>query len=186
MGAIITTVVSAVRSRKQPIGYRTEVVPVFKGRMFPSSVVGSLSLQSSTGGYAEQVPNLFIAKIEVVNRGNKDYASFRLGFTLFTGDAALISAASSADRHHQAEVLTTLGPAAPVGELDYVLRPFNRKDLYAFTLYVVAQQGQEQVGEIRLSSPEPVIFTKAPTVAEIAAEAAKGMIGIGPLRIGFR
>ena len=186
MGAIITNIVTAVRGRKQPVGYKTEIVPVYKGGMFPSNVVGSLSLQSVTGGYALQIPNLAVARIEVVNRGNKDYASFRLGFTLSDGDSAVLCAVSSADRHHQAKLLTTLGPGAPVTELDCVLAPFNRKDLYTFTLYIVAQQGQEQIREIWLSSPEPVIFSKAPSVAEIAAEAAKGVVGIGPFRIGLR
>jgi hypothetical protein len=155
--------------------------------MFPSHVLGSLTLQSATAGYALQIPNLSIANIELVNSGNKDYPSFRLGFTLSDGDAALLCLATTPDRHHEAQILTQLGPGAPAANIDCILHPFNRQDLYKFTLYIVANQAAEAVGQIQLGSPEPVIFKQTPTMTQIAAQAAKGLVaGIGPLDIRIR
>lgn len=184
-GAVITAIVSVVRNRKQSIAYRTEVNPLFKGGMFPSDIRASLTLFSATGGYAQEIPNLFVANIEVVNRGNKDYSSFKLGFTLSNGDSAVHCAASSSDRHRQAQIMTTVGPGAPVKEIDCLLVPFNRQDLYKFTLYVATQHGAEHPGDIKIGSTEPVIFSQAPSVAEIAAEAAKLAIKVGPLKISI-
>lgn len=182
-GAVITAIGSVVRNRKQAIAYRTEVDPLFKGGMFPSGMRASLTLFSPTGGYAQEIPNLFVANIEVMNRGNKDYDSFKLGFTLSNGDSAVHCAVNSSDRHRQAQIVTTLGPGTPVNEIDFLLVPFNRQDQYKFTLYVVTQYGAERPGEIRLGSTEPVIFSQAPSVAEVAAEAAKLALKIGPIKI---
>jgi hypothetical protein len=187
VGAIITAVVTSIRNRKQPVAYRVEVVPVFKGGMFPSDVLGSLSLQSATAGYGLQIPNLSIANIELVNSGNKDYSSFRVGFTLSEGDAAVICRGATPDRHHEAQILTQLGPGAPAANIDCILSPFNRQDLYKFTLYIVARQTAEAVGQIQLGSPEPVIFKQTPTMTQIAAQAAKGLVaGIGPFEVRIR
>jgi hypothetical protein len=186
-GAIITLISGAVRNRKQVIAYRTELVPLFRGGMLGGSdVKGKLTLSSSTGGYAEDIPNLFVADVEIVNRGNRDFASFKIGFTLSDGDLAVHCAISAADRHHQAKISTQLGPATPAKAIDFDLAPFNRQDLYKFTLYIVVPDAAEQPGEIQLSSPEPVIFNKAPTTTErLLAAASKVTVDLGPLKLSI-
>jgi hypothetical protein len=188
VGSIITLIASVVRNRKQPIAYRTEIVPVFKGGMFDGSdVTANLTLSSKKGGSAENISNLFVAQIELANRGNKDFASFGFGMTLSDQDVAVHCAINAADRHHQPQIVTPLSPAACAREIDCLLVPFNRGDRYKITLYVVVVGPTQQPGEIQLSSPEPIIFNKAPTVAEMAIEAASRVaLEIGPLRVSIR
>lgn len=188
VGAIITAIVNAVKSKKQPIAYRTEVVPLFKGGMFSGSdIVATLTLSSILkGGYAQNVPNLSIANIEVVNRGNKDYPEFRIGFTLSEGDVALHCVVSPTDRHHQAQIGTQLGPSTPTREIDFTLVPFNRQDEYKFTLYIIARNGADAPGEITLGSPEPVTFDPFPSTGEILMRVAKVALEIGPFRVLVR
>lgn len=187
-GAVITAVVSAVRSRKQAIAYRSEILPVFNGGMFADSeIVATLTLSSLLqGGYAQNIPNLSVANIEIINHGNKDYPEFKLGFSLSEGDAALHCVANALDRHHQVRFQTKLGPATPTTELDFVLAPFNRQDQYSFTLYVVAQEGRANPDEIKLGSPEPVIFTQVPTITQRLIEASKVAIELGPFKLMLR
>jgi hypothetical protein len=182
-GAVINSVVSAWRNRKQTIAYRIEIDPLFRGSDFLADVRASLTLYSPTGGYAQEIPSLFVVNIEVVNRGNKDYSSFNLGFTLSEHDSAVYCVPSSSDRHRQARVVTVLGPGAPVREIDCLLVPFNRMDRYKFNLYVVAEHGAQVPGDIKLGSTEPIVFSEAPTVTEVAVEAAKIALKLGPLKI---
>jgi hypothetical protein len=172
MGAIITAIVGSVRSRRQPIKYTVDMVPVFQGGMLSDSdVVATLSMFSEKGGSGIQIPNLFIAEVEVTNGGNKDLASFQMGVTLSKGDVAAHCAIVTSDRHHQANVLTPIGPAAPKGEIDFALVPFNRKDTYKFRLYVINSLSNNP-GDITPSSPEPVIFQKTSDTSVTLANAA--------------
>ncbi|SRR5258708_1393531 len=184
-GAIITAIVNALKNRKQTIAYRIEIIPIFSGGMFGGSdIVATLTLSSILKvGYAQNIPNLVVANIEVANRGNRDYPEFKIGLTFSDGDVALHCAVGLMDRHHQAQIRTQLGPGAPTGEIDFLLVPFNRKDQYKFTLYVVARDGAGKLGKINLGSPAPVTFNQVPTVAETLAKAAKVALEIGPFKI---
>ncbi|MGB8496358.1 MAG: hypothetical protein WCE53_18325 [Candidatus Acidiferrum sp.] len=188
-GAIITAIVNAVKNRKQTIAFRIEIVPLFKGGMLTNSdITATLTLSAplTGGGYAQNVPNLSVANIEVVNRGNADYGEFRMGLTLCEGDTALHCTVNPVDRHHHAQIKTQLGPGAPSGEIDFLLVPFNRQDQYKFTVYAVAREGAEMPGKIELGSPEPVTFDEAPTATETLVESAKVALAIGPLKISIR
>jgi hypothetical protein len=149
-----------------------------------SDVVARLSLSSPTGGWGQDIPNLSVVNLEVVNSGNKDFSSFPFGLTLSDGDYAVHCDIRSSDRHHQAEIITPFGPAAPAKELDFRLAPFNRRDAYTFLLYVVALDQKAHPGEIHLSSKEPVIFRTGPTIQEITLEAASRVVlDVGRVRI---
>ena len=179
MGAIINSVVSAVRAKKQPIRYRTDIVPIFQGGMLSDSDVrAKLNIYSETGGYGEDVPNLFIAEVELINAGNKDLPSFQMGMTLSEGDVAAHCIVITSDRHHKATTDTRIGPAGPGTEIDFTLVPFNRKDVYKFRLYLI-NRSQSTPGEIHLSSPAPVVFQK---VTDVSLEVS--MLGVA-LRKGF-
>lgn len=172
-GAIITLVVTAIRNRKQPIGYRSEIVPVFtSGKIGGSDIVAKLNLHSESGGSGNDVPNLHIAEIELTNRGNKDFPTFKMGLTLTPGNLAVHCAIRSDDRHHQATVLTTIGPGAPQNEIDFQLAPFNRRDVYRLKLYLVAIGGAD-LGPIQPGSSEPVVFTQTPAFGEVVSVAGK-------------
>jgi len=186
-GGIITTVVASVRNRKQPITYRTEIIPVFNREMFSTAgVAARLNLASVKGGYGDDIPNLFVVKIDVVNGGNHDFQLFKVGLTLSQGDVAVHCDVDTPDRHHQAKLVTTIGPGAPAPVLDLEFVPLNRQDLYKFTLYLVVPEGQAAPSEIGLSSPEPVIFKKSSSAEEMLLTVAKVAIEVGPFRLSVR
>lgn len=187
MGALITTVVASARNRKQPITYRTEIIPAFNREMFSTGGVSArLTLASIKGGHGEDIPNLFVVKVDVVNGGNHDFQSFNVGLTLSQGDLAVHCDVATPDRHHQAKLATTIGPGAPAPVLDFELVPFNRQDLYKFTLYLVVPEGQTVPREIALSSPEPVTFKKSSSAEEMLLTVAKVAIELGPFRLSVR
>ena len=180
VGAIITALVAAHKARILPIGQRIEVAPLFTpdfgGKNFSTSVT------VSDGASHHNFPNLHLAEIEVVNRGNKDLATFGFGITLSARDKAVHVEPRANDRHHVAELRGVCTPTLPSSMLDFELRPFNRGDTYTFRIFIVA--AKENPDPIKMSSSEAVRFTEIPTMAETLAVAASTLaVKLGPLEI---
>jgi hypothetical protein len=186
-GAIITAAVTSIKNRKQPVGYRIDIVPVFKhGKLADSQIIATLNLSSPTAGYGTNIPNLFIADIRLENRGNRDLVALELGLTLSETDSAVYCSINSIDRHHVGTIKNPVGPGSPSREIDIRLVPFNRQDIYNLTLYLVTDPTSDEPGEIGFSSTEPVVFTRKPSVAELAAEVATGLaFRLGPIHVSL-
>lgn len=184
-GAIITAAVSYHKRRKQPIAYRMDIVPVFKGGMFSGSeILATLTLSSPLrAGYFQNVPNLSVVNIEISNPGNIDYSEFKWGITLSEGDVALHCTANPPDRFHQAHIVSQVGPSTPAAHLDFVLKPFNRRDKYTLTAYVAALNGAEEPGKIEIGSEAPVVFRDIAVSSEVLTGAAKLALEIGRISI---
>ena len=184
-GAIINAVVSSYRARRQPVGSRVDVLPVFRPSGDASQLHAAIAITHE--GKTATFQNLFLAEVQVVNRGNSDFREFRFGATLGNGDACLYVEAAAPDRHHQAVQETPVAPQAPQREIDFTLKPFNRGDSYSFKLYVVIPPGRREPVEIGLGSSSPVKFVAMPTVGEVLSRAAsEAVLNIGPLRVGLR
>ena len=69
----------------------------------------------------------------------------------------------SLDRHHVGELITPIAYANPVNELDFVLKQFNRGEVYTINTYVTYKKA---VGEIKLSSSHSTIFVELTTSDE--------------------
>jgi hypothetical protein len=181
-GALITAVVTGFRNRIQPVGYRTEMVPVFKQNVEVSSLNAKIIIHEGDKEYPFH--NMFVFDIYVVNRGNKDIDEFPLGFTLEKGDQAIYLEYESPDRHH---TITPSGVSlsTPKSEVDIKLKPFNRKDWYTFRVYVVPE-GDFAPGMIELSSPYPIRFTTMPTMGEMLAAATEVAVKVGPISISYK
>lgn len=184
-GAIINTLVSSYKSRLQPVGRRLETLPVFIPQ---SGDVSSLTAKIAVmhGNNATTFNNLYLAEVQVVNKGNKDLDEFKFGITLGDGDKCIFVTSSSPDRHHEVLQETEISPQSPRGEVDFKLRPFNRRDSYFFKLYIVIPEGAKEPGIIELGSPSPVRFSEMPTVGELLARVVEESVKVGPLSISMR
>lgn len=98
-GAVIAAIVSAHRARRQPVGSRIEIVPVFR----PSGSAAQLqaAIAVTHAGKTVTFQNLFLAEIQVVNKGNRDLDELNFGATLGDGDRCIYVDATPPDRHHQ-------------------------------------------------------------------------------------
>jgi len=186
MGAIINSVVASVRNRKQPVGRRIESIPVFKNTFGDSSLKALITI--SEGEVQHHYQNLFLIDIQIVNKGNCDFESFPFGITLIEGDQVVYVDYKSQDRHHDLRVSTTVSPSSPKNEIDFVLKPFNRRDFYSLKLYTFVLEGKEKPGPIDISTTEPIRFTDMPTIGELVAQAAEAVpvFGIGPLKVTLK
>lgn len=173
-GAVITLIASSIRSKIQPVGHRVDILPVFKQTLGESSLVTKVSVNDSGKEY--QFHNLFLIDIQMVNRGNKDMIEFPFGITLSTNDKIVYVEKGSSDRHHLIEQQQIVGPENLGNEIDFILKPFNRKDSYYIRLYVVLPENSIEPGKIVFSSPQSVKFTDMPTLSEIAGKLAESTV----------
>jgi hypothetical protein len=184
-GSVITNIWSTLRSRKQPVGFRVDVVPVFKGTHGGSELSARLII--SAPGRDVHLENLFLAEIQLVNRGNKDLSKLDMGITLSDGDTAVHLICESPDRHHRIAVTTPVNAASPARDVDFQLVPFNRGDIYNLKMYLVVPVSSSNPGKILFGSSEPVVFAPMPTLKELASEAASKLtVTIGPLRVSLK
>src|SRR5436190_2227965 len=80
VGALITAGVTTYRSRPQPIAWRAELSPLFTPGSLGSNL--KITVAMSDGGPETKCANLHLADLQLVNRGNKDFAKFAFGITL--------------------------------------------------------------------------------------------------------
>lgn len=184
-GAIINALVSAYRARLQPVGRRLEILPVFIRQSGDSSGL-TAEIAITHNGSTRTFKNLYLAEVQVVNRGNKDLEEFKFGVTLGGGDQCIFVISSAPDRHHEALQNTEVTPQSPQEVIDFTLRPFNRRDSYSFKMYIVIPEGAEEPNKIELGSPSPIRFTEMPTVGEVLARVAEEAVKVGPLSISLR
>jgi hypothetical protein len=183
-GAVLTNLVTALRNRRQPIGYRVDVVPVFKGTLVDSNLTARLEVRDPTGPV--ELDNLFLTEIQLVNRGNRDWSQLKAGITLNGGDSVVHIVPFSPDRHHACTIAVQPCPKSPSSAVDFTLAPFNRDDSYKLRAYINLQKGVDAPTEITFGSPEPVVFRRMPTLAELAAETTGGLaVQIGPVKISL-
>ena len=186
MGAIINSGVTSFRNKIQPVGWRCEVLPIFIQTLGESSLHAKVTI-SEDNKVVNQFNNLFLIEVQVVNRGNTDLNEFNFGITLSEGEKAVYVETKSNDRHHLIEQTTLVTPTEPKNEIDFILKPFNRRDSYVCKLFVVIPEGQEKPGEIRPSSPQPIKFTDMPTMAELLTQAAgTSSLMLGPISLSLR
>jgi hypothetical protein len=164
-GSIVTNIVTTYRSRLQPVGYRIEIAPVLRSKPESTSLPAKITIEHQ--GTTHSFGNLFIARIQILNQGNRDLSEFNFGITLASGDTAIHIEGSGPDRHHTISALTPVTPASTTREVDLRCTPFNRGDAYTLNAFIVAGNTPDP-GELQISSSLPVKFSNIPTFSEIA------------------
>jgi hypothetical protein len=166
-GAVITALITKYRSRRQPVGYKIEVIEVFKKNPNYPSLQAILMVgkdqRSSGPGYA--IDNLSVARITLTNKGNQDIGEFKFGITLEGSYKAVELRMENPDRHHVINSLTEVSFNEPKKELDFALQPFNREETYTFSIHITYS---ESPGLILLSSPHSTKFVEMGVVKEMA------------------
>lgn len=165
MGAIITAGITSYRARLLPVGKSVEVSPLFVTNFGGTNFSTGVSVSDGANDY--KLPNLYLAEVQVVNRGNRDLPAFRFGITLSSADKVVHVEPRGGDRHHVASLQSTCSPASPTSNVDCELRPFNRGDVYILRLFVVA--GAKVPEPLIVGSPEAVRFIGNVSVTEALA-----------------
>lgn len=184
IGAVIYAAISAYRNKKQAIASRVDVFPAFDDTFGASGLRNHITISDGQKQY--QYEELQTVQIELLNQGKHDFEEFKFGIALSSGDVAAYIEGRSPDRHHQLEQVTPITFTEPKSEIDFILRPFNRKDSYLLRLLVITSEKDKQPGEIKFSSPEAIRFVDLPTTQELVKKVARSTsLALGPFNISF-
>jgi hypothetical protein len=165
MGAIIAIFAARHRNKRQPVGYRKEVIEVFKKNPeFPSLQAVLMVGDPSDSGGGFVVHNLSVVRYALVNKGNHDLQEFKFGLTLGGTNSAVDVKTETPDRHHTMDVLTPVSISNRKTELDFSLNPFNRAEEYRLNVYFTYA---DEPGSIELSSPHSTEFSEINTLTTI-------------------
>jgi len=168
MGAFVTAAVSHYRSRLQPVGRRIEIDPILRPKPAGTTLAAKITVEHD---YRQHTfDNLFLARIQIVNQGNKDYDEFSFGITLPTEDFVVYLEGSGADRHHAITPSVTVTPDKQAQEVDFSCKPFNRGDSYTLSAFIVTNSAGGP-GDIAVSSKLPVKFVEIPSLGETMGQA---------------
>jgi hypothetical protein len=155
-GAVIKVIYDAYRSRIQPVGYRIRFVKIFKDTLGSSGLKATLQLNDDVE--TRHFQNLFIAEITLVNKGNVHFDEFSFGIELGGGDEALFTESITPNRHRVLMQTTQVALGSTAKEVDFVCRPFNRKDVYTVKVFIAIPPDKSEPDDINLSSTHPVKF----------------------------
>jgi hypothetical protein len=181
VGAIINQAVTSYKNRRQPIGYKLEVLEIFdKTKVYGTKAVITIEAEErSDGRVALIVETLSVARLRLVNQGNQDIPEFLFGVSLGENEAFRYKETTQ-DKHHKVVCLTPPSPN-PTGlktELDFKLMPFNRNEEYYIDIYFTYDVPPPD--KITLSTPHPVRFVEIGAKAEFAKKSGKEILkGIG-------
>jgi hypothetical protein len=185
MGAILTNILTSWRNRIQPVSYRMEHSRIFTSDPAEKALHARVTVLHASETF--EYHNLHIAEIEIANKGGKDLGDLRFGLSLEGAKRVISVQADGEDRHHVIVINDPASPTNPKNEMDFVCRPFHRKNSYKIKLYIVGDEGDITSPGIRLSSPDAVRFTESPNLAGIIADTTiSALVNLGPVSIMYK
>jgi hypothetical protein len=167
MGAIITAYINYRKNRRQPVGYRKDIVDIFrKKRDHPKLAARLLVREHPLQPSPEyEVDTLSLARVSLTNLGNQDLAKFTFGITMSEGSKIIDLRMKEPDRHHVMKVIMPDDRSKPLTELDFTLEPFNRGEQYNVSIYFTYS---ENPIDIVITSPHPTHFLNLGNMTLIA------------------
>lgn len=162
MGAVINTIVTNFRARKQPVYYAQEIIELFRHTPDFASLSANFLLSPANTDAAFPIHNLSVARIKITNSGNADIASFDFGLTCKGSSEAVKIVPFTPDRHHELKVLSEVAPDKAGSTVDFSAIPFNREDEYSMDVFFTYK---DRPGKLLLSTSHPLRLVDR-TVAE--------------------
>ena len=173
MGAIIKTYVDKRKNRIQPIKKLVEISNLFTPEKILDDYLTKITLSGSTSVY--NFDNLYIAKIEIFNIGNKDYEEFSFGITAPENVEIVNIETTTEDRHHTIESVQNVNFDNHSNIIDFVCKPFNRKNSYKIELLLTASETIENFN-LEFSTSLPIKFIDASTISITSKELFKAVL----------
>ena len=98
----------------------------------------------------KQFDNLYAATIDIENLTNNDYKEFEFGVDFTGGDKAIYAACTGKDRLHK--IIPRIAPeiSNPLETIDFVCKPFNRRNKYIVTALITIPEGSQTTSDINI------------------------------------
>jgi hypothetical protein len=157
MGSLISILATNLRNRVQRIIYQTETIPFVNEHIKGAGEQAEVLIKLK--GEEKSFSNLTLGRVKIKNTSNRDFEEFKFGVTLSGLSMAVYLRAESQDRYHQITSDPQIDLEHLDDEIDFTLKPFNRKDVYSVVLFILPI-GDDPV-EIKLVTNHPVKLVEA-------------------------
>ena len=176
MGSVIGIITTNRRNRIQPIVVHQEIMPFVNRQIGGNASKAEILL--NLDGQKSSFSDLILARITLENTGNKDYEEFKFGITISGLSLAVYLQTETQDRYHEISSSPQIDLTHLDNEIDFTLKPFNRKDAYSMVLFI-NPVGHDPV-DIDFGTKHPVKFVKPPVYGPIASSFLAGVLeGLG-------
>jgi hypothetical protein len=155
-GTILKIIYDTYQARVQPVGYYLQYEEVDKGSMRIHDL--SEEEKSTEAILLKSSTKLFMGRVHIINMTNMNMEEFRFGLTSSNDDVFVFVRTKESDRHHSIRRTTSVPLDAPTREVDFICKPFNRKDRYEFNMYVSLALDNKRPSAVKFSSNYPVKF----------------------------
>ncbi len=150
-GAVAATVLNILyqryMNRPQGIGINVDASPILS-TLFLDKI--SVKVTVKDQNTAVEFDNLYAATIDIENISNKDNEEFEFSVDFTGGDLAIYAEGSGKNRRQQIIALNSPGISNPTEQLDFVCKPFNRRDKYTVKTLITVPQGSRSRNDIKL------------------------------------
>lgn len=153
IGALIKQYFDNRRNKIQPVIYYIEMRSVYD---FNENNLFDLQITLKENAKDYKFQNLYTGKIELINNGQQDFAEFKFGITCSDKIKFIQVRPITNDRHHAAELSILPSLENQTGEFDVILKPFNRKDNYAFNFLITSFNNTVNKSDLVITSPHPI------------------------------
>lgn len=184
MGAIIKVFIDSYQKRIQPVGHAILFTKIFRETIGSSSL--KAELQITDGVETRHFQNLYIADIIIKNSGNENIDEFNFGMTLGGNDVAIYTHAESQDRHHVIEQISQVTLGATAKEIDFVCKPFNRKDIYSIKVFISIPTNEDKPQDVLLSTSHPIKFVELENFKSISQLIGNVVLEAAGASLGFK
>lgn len=166
-GALIKALIDKRNNRIQTIKKSVEISTIFSPEKILDDYLTKITLSGTTSVY--HFDSLYIAKIKIVNSGNKDYGNFTFGITTPDNVEIVNIETNGEDRHHSINYTPTIDFSNKSSIVDFSLTPFNRKNSYSIELLLTSVDSVKNI-DLEFSTELPVKIIEATTVSVTTSE----------------
>lgn len=166
-GAIIKALIDKRNNRIQTIKKSVEISTIFSPEKILDDYLTKITLSGATSVY--HFDSLYIAKVKIVNSGNKDYDAFTFGITAPDNVEIVNVETNGEDRHHNINYTPDIDFSNKSKIVDFSLTPFNRKNSYNIELLLTSADSIKNI-DLEFSTELPVKIIEATTVSVTTSE----------------
>ncbi|MFC0878795.1 hypothetical protein ACE01N_19525 [Saccharicrinis sp. FJH2] len=167
VGAIIKALIDKRNNRIQTIKKSVEISTIFSPEKILDDYLTKITLSGTTSVY--HFDSLYIAKISIINSGNKDYPDFSFGITTPDNVEIVNIETNGEDRHHNINYTPDIDFSNKSNIVDFSLTPFNRKNSYNIELLLTSVESVKNI-DLNFSTDLPVKIIEATTVSVTTGE----------------
>ncbi|MCX6180253.1 MAG: hypothetical protein NT163_12985 [Chlorobiales bacterium] len=134
-------------NRPQGVGVNIDANPVLP--ILPTNNI-SMNIAFKQNTTVLDFDNLYAATVDIENLTDKDYDCFQFGVDFSGGDKVIYAEGTGKDRYQNISSVNNYDISNPIDKIDFVCKPFNKRDKYKVTVFFTLPCGSQSTSKIKI------------------------------------